>query len=278
MSPAEPRSQHHEYESLATIKQLTRATRVSVPAADVVEVSDTNPSPAEPTPVPAPDATASEAQPARHTGAGWGSLRPQVVESCSMALRQMGDANVSSIAVTSTFRGEGRTTVAVGLAATAALELRRKVVLLDLDLEHGTIDKTTSLGPGPGVIEYLFEEATVDECLQPLQDGVAVIRAGRQRDRAEVAARIGRLAQLVDELSERCEVMVADLPPLSSGVVAARIADLFQSVTLVVRAGKVAVPNVEQAATVLTQRPFVILNGTEVRRRSRILQLLGLRS
>jgi hypothetical protein len=72
--------------------------------------------------------------------------------------------------------------------------------------------------------------------------------------------------------------MVADLPPLSSGVTTARIADLFQSVTLVVRAGKVAVPNVEQAASVLTQRPFVIMNGMEVRRQSKVLRFLGLRS
>ena len=74
------------------------------------------------------------------------------------------------------------------------------------------------------------------------------------------------------------EIVIADLPPLSSGVTAARIADLFESVILVVRAGKVAVPEIEKAASVLTQRPFVILNGIEAPRQGRIRRIIGRRS
>ncbi len=277
MSPAEPTPQRDEYELLATIKQLTRGTQGAAPA-DVADPGDTDGVRPGPAGLISAEDTAPGAQASGRTSARWSFVRRQVVESCSVALRHMGDANANSIAVTSTFRGEGRTTVAVGLAATAAVELRRKVILLDLDLEHPSIDKMTSLGPGPGVVDYLCEEATVDDCLQPLHDGVEVIRGGSRRDPADVLTQTGRLAKLVQEVSSRCEVMIADLPPLSSGVTTARIADLFQSVTLVVRAGKVAVPNIEQAASVLTQRPFVIMNGMEARRQSRLLHFLGLRS
>jgi Mrp family chromosome partitioning ATPase len=83
------------------------------------------------------------------------------------------------------------------------------------------------------------------------------------------------LADLIQQLGDRCDVMVADLPPMSSGVTAARIADLFESVTLVVRAGGVTVPDIEQTASVLSQRPFVILNGTAAPRSSWVHRILG---
>jgi len=180
--------------------------------------------------------------------------------------------------VTSTAREEGRTTVALGLAATVAMELRRKTILLDLDLEHGTIEQMTSAGPGPGVVDFLYEEASIEECLHPVDQQVEIVRAGLPRDRAEVARRIGRLGDLIEQLSNRCDVMIADLPPLSHGVTAARIADLFESVILVVRAGGVAVPHIEQTASVLTQRPFVILNSIAAPRLSPIRRILRLRS
>jgi Mrp family chromosome partitioning ATPase len=187
----------------------------------------------------------------------------------------MGDSSIGSIAVTSTSRGEGRTTVALGLAATASLELRRKTILLDLDLEHGAIEKMTAVGPGPGVVEFLYEEASIEDCLQPVDSDVDIVRAGLLRDRGGVATRIERLADLIQQLGDRCDVMVADLPPMSSGVTAARIADLFESVTLVVRAGGVTVPDIEQTASVLSQRPFVILNGTAAPRSSWVHRILG---
>jgi Mrp family chromosome partitioning ATPase len=271
MSPAEPTSQPDDPTSLATIKQLTVISRGPGPQPnantdDAGEVA-TWPAPAD----RAPDNT--HRSKARQIE--WASIRPEVLQSCSVALRRMGDSSIGSIAVTSTSRGEGRTTVALGLAATASLELRRKTILLDLDLEHGAIEKMTAVGPGPGVVEFLYEEASIEDCLQPVDSDVDIVRAGLLRDRGGVATRIERLADLIQQLGDRCDVMVADLPPMSSGVTAARIADLFESVTLVVRAGGVTVPDIEQTASVLSQRPFVILNGTAAPRSSWVHRILG---
>jgi O-antigen/teichoic acid export membrane protein/Mrp family chromosome partitioning ATPase len=229
---------------------------------------------AEPAPQPgdrAPSATLKqltvgprgpEVRSGRATSTGWASIRPEVLNSCSVALRRMGDTDVTSIAVTSTSRSEGRTTVAVGLAAAASKELRRKTILLDLDLARGAIQTTTSIGPGPGVIDFLYREATLEEILQPVDELVEVVRAGLPRDPAGTMARMGRLTDLIQQLGARCDVLIADLPPLSTDATTARVADLFESVTLVVRAGAVALTRIEETALLLTQRPFVILNGT----------------
>ena len=273
--PAEPASQSGDQTPSATIKQLTVGVRGphAVPDAPPDEVDRTQ---AEPAGLPA-DRTAGPARRGRSIDIGWASVRPEVLDSCSVALRRMGDSDITSVAVTSTSRREGRTTVAVGLAAAASMELGRKTILVDLDLEHAAIDQMTSVGPSPGVIEYLYREATVEDCLQPVDHLVEVVRAGLPRDQAGVTARMGRLTDLIQQLGDRCDVLIADLPPLSSGVTTARIADLFQSVTLVVRAGGIAVPQIEETASVLAQRPFVVLNGTAVTPASRIRNMFSFR-
>jgi Mrp family chromosome partitioning ATPase len=195
------------------------------------------------------------------TDVGWAFIRPEVLESCSMALRRMGDADIGSIAVTSMSRREGRTTVAVALAATSAIALHHKTILVDLDLERGGVEKVVSVGAAPGVAEFLHGDLSIDQCLQRVDRDIEIMPAGGLRASADVTARIGRLGELIEQLRDRCDVLIADLPPLSSGVVSARVADLFESVTLVVRAGAVAVPRIEQTLPILHHRPFVILNG-----------------
>jgi Mrp family chromosome partitioning ATPase len=271
--PAEPASQRDDHGPSATIKQLTVGVRGPHALPNAAPDEDER-TPARP---PAASRTSGLARRGRSTDIGWASVRPEVLDSCSVALRRMGDADISSVAVTSTSRREGRTTVAVGLAAAASMELGRKTILLDLDLEHAAVDQMTSVGPGPGVIEYLYREATIEDCLQPVDQLVEVMRAGLPRDQAGITARMGRLTDLIQQLGDRCDVLIADLPSLSSGVATARIADLFQSVTLVVRAGGVAVPQIEETASVLAQRPFVILNGTAAAPSSRLRNIFSFR-
>jgi Mrp family chromosome partitioning ATPase len=190
----------------------------------------------------------------------------------------MGDSSLRSLAVTSTARGEGRTTVAMGLAATASTNFGHKAILLDLDIERGGIEESTSVDPGPGVLEYLHDGVPLEDCLQSVGENIDIMRAGQLHDPGGFTGQMRRLGDLVENLNERCDVLIADLPPLSSGVAAARIADLFESVILVVRAGGVDIPRIERATSVLNQRPFIILNGTVTRHRSLLRRILDHRS
>jgi Mrp family chromosome partitioning ATPase len=201
------------------------------------------------------------------------AIRPEVMDACSIALRRMGGVD-RSVAVTSASRREGRTTVAIGLAAASAIQHNRATILLDLDFERGTVGRQTSLRSTPGVADFLRGDASADECVQRTSDRLAIITAGALRDYTELAARMERLSDLMTQLEEHSEVLIADLPPLSSGIMAASIADLFESVALVVRAGRVSIPHIEKSVSVLTQRPFVILNAEAAQRSSRIRRTL----
>jgi MinD-like ATPase involved in chromosome partitioning or flagellar assembly len=198
----------------------------------------------------------------------------EIMKSCSVALRLMGDGDLTSLAVTSTRRGEGRTTIAMGLTAAAVMEHRRTAVLVDLDVEHSSIERKLSLPPGPSLLDVLEGAATLDDCLEPVDERVHVLRAGPQRDAISLVARQERLECLLQELRSRCDILVADLPPLGAGITTAHLADLFQRVALVVRAGVTPVPQIDQSISTLTQRPFVMLNRTVSRRPSLLKRLV----
>jgi Mrp family chromosome partitioning ATPase len=273
VSPAEPTPEPEGPTALATVKRLRFGGRTSNAAAE----TQTTGSDGSAARLVVAESVPANRKQARGGDISWASVRPEVLDSCSVALRRMGDGNIRSVAVTSTARGEGRTTVAVGLAATASRALRQKTILLDLDVERGAIEKITSVDPGPGVLQYLHDDVPLEDCLQSVDEAVAIMRAGTVRDGGGFTGQIGRLRDLVLQLHDRCDVLIADLPPLSSGVSTARIADCFESVTLVVRAGGVDIPEIEKATSVLNQCPFVILNGTDTRRRSLLRRVLDYR-
>lgn len=202
------------------------------------------------------------------------AMPAEVREACSVALRRMGETDVSSVAVTSTSSKEGRTSVAVGLAAAAALELHRSTIVLDLDFTRRGVGRMFPVCRGPGAADVLFGGAPVEPCLQELGNGIAVVTAGDDDVRTDIPIPLARLAAMVAELRGRCDILIADLPPLSDGVATVRVADLFQSVALVVRAGRLPLGEVGNAASLLNQQPVVVLNGIEVTRRSVLSRVL----
>jgi MinD-like ATPase involved in chromosome partitioning or flagellar assembly len=197
----------------------------------------------------------------------------EIMKSCSVALRLMGDGELTSLAVTSALPREGRTTIAIGLTAAAAMERRRTAILVDLDVERGSVESRVSVPPGPSLLDALEGTSNLDDCLVPVDEQVRILRAGPQRDAISLVAQQERLESLLNELRSRCNILVADLPPLSAGITTAHLADLFQRVALVVRAGSTPVGQIDRLASTLTQRPFVMLNRTE-RRRSLLKRLV----
>jgi Mrp family chromosome partitioning ATPase len=233
--------------------QPTAATETATAEAAKVETP--------PAPQPSGDRASRRRQQKRSSGQGapvWVNARPEVLRSCAVALRRMGD-EVGSIGVTSTVHREGRTTIAMGMAEAVAAN-GRNAILVDLDLQRPRGRGAPAEQDVAGVRQILSGAASSDECLRRIGEHLQVIHAGRF-DAGENVVRSDRIADLITDLARRCDVVVADLPSLQSGVDAARMSDEFESVVLVVRAGGVTIPEIEESVSVLGGRPVVVLNG-----------------
>jgi Mrp family chromosome partitioning ATPase len=213
-------------------------------------------------------------RPARELPTRW--ARREVLESCGLALHRMGGTTLGSVGVTSTVRGEGRSTVAVAMAAVQRYEYDRRTILLELDLDKPSAASRLSVAPSPGVSEFVGEGVEIESCLQTLDNDFDVMTAGHVGD-ASASLLVGTVAEnLISELRGRCDVLIIDLPPLTPQVLGAQLADLCAAVAVVVRAGSVTPRQIQLAADTIAVRPSMILNGVESAEPSWIRRVFGI--
>jgi succinoglycan biosynthesis transport protein ExoP len=125
------------------------------------------------------------------------------------------DKRLRRIGVVSATPGEGKTTVALGLARALGADRRLRVLLLELDLRRPAVDSVLGLAPpGIGLGEYLCGRGETPVLRRPVTDGFWLLSAGsRALDRA---AKLWspRLALLLEATDRVFDHVVVDCPPL----------------------------------------------------------------
>lgn len=120
-----------------------------------------------------------------------------------------------TIVVTSALPREGKTTIAMSLAAAAA-SVGRRAVAVDLDLRRPGLLRALNLPENPpGVLEYLAHEASVDDLLvwDEQQADLAWICTDPSPNPG-AALSSPKLRALLDELRQGFEVIVLNAPPI----------------------------------------------------------------
>jgi Mrp family chromosome partitioning ATPase len=190
-------------------------------------------------------------------------LPDELLEGCRSASLQIAGPRLTALGVTSTLRGEGRSSVALAFARIHEEDYQRRVVLLDLDLEqpHGLARRLGASG-SPGVAELARGEASLANVLQPVSPRIELISAGAWEGPSERTMSTILRSGILREIRERADILVADLPPLlGSSFGTAPVAD-FPELLLVVRSGVTPLGRIRQATAHLPVEPKVILNGT----------------
>lgn len=187
-----------------------------------------------------------------------------LIQGCREALQRLAiDGTVQHLAVTSSIRGEGRSSIAAGLAIVSALDHELRTVLVDLDLENPTQHRRFGVGEVSGINDLTDNDVDVEDQLQPIVKGLWLMSAGRARSDAPRALNRFATSGLLEQLREWADMVVFDLPPLfgsTTGTMSVRVAP---QPVLVVRAGTTQVPQVARAVELFAEPPAVILNGIQ---------------
>lgn len=168
------------------------------------------------------------------------------------------------IGVTSTLRGEGRTTVAMGLASAISQTIPLPVALLETDLESPTLAQDFGL-PTYGVSEYLRGEIELDELSSGAKlPDLAIVAAGNCDGHALDLLRSQRLTRLMEILSQHFAAIVVDLPPMCRTGEATRVISQVDKVLMVVEAGSTPNKLVKNALELVPEEKLmgVLLNRT----------------
>ncbi|MBN2475166.1 MAG: CpsD/CapB family tyrosine-protein kinase [Pirellulales bacterium] len=161
-------------------------------------------------------------------------------------------ARLRTLALTSSCRGEGVSTLAAHLAATAAACDAGPVLLVDGNLDRPTLHELFSLSPRPGLTECLAQRERWPRCIGPsCFANLSVLGAGQLPGSAARWCQCRGLPELVEELSHEFELVVFDLPPVGQQSCLSRLARLLDAVLLVVEAQRVCCDTVQRAKELL---------------------------
>lgn len=147
------------------------------------------------------------------------------------------DQNFQTILITSTGKGEGKTTTATNLAI-ALSEAGKRVLIIDSDLRRPALHKTVGETQSPGLMEMVFDDIPEEDTVrQSVAPNVYVLTAGRRPPNPSSVMQSKKLRDKIEELKTKFDHVIIDSAPYGIITDAAPMMRLADGVVLVVRFG-----------------------------------------
>jgi capsular exopolysaccharide synthesis family protein len=171
-----------------------------------------------------------------------------------------------TIAVTSALPEEGKTMAAISLAAVSAMQLARKVLLVECDLRQPTIAATLGLRLDAGLAEVLADGAPLERAIQRAPGtslDVLAVRGVPTNPSELLASEAFR--RTLEQLAARYDLVILDLPPTLGLPDAKTASGLCDGTVFVVRADTTLEQDVRSALEVLGRERLlgVVMNGAD---------------
>jgi capsular exopolysaccharide synthesis family protein len=166
-----------------------------------------------------------------------------------------------AVVVTSSVSAEGKSSSSINLALTLALA-GTKAVLVDADLRRPKIDQYMNLVGAVGLTTVLTHRASLDDVLQPYgESGLTVLPAGAVPPNPSELLGSRHMAELIEDLTSRFDMVIFDSPPLLPVTDAAVLSRLADGAILVTRHGKTSHEEVSRSVEALRSADARLLGG-----------------
>jgi protein-tyrosine kinase len=182
-------------------------------------------------------------------------------------LHIMSQANYRTLAITSPNYGDGKTTIAMNLALSLALDVKQTVLLVDLDLRKPNLYSFMSKDPTVGLSNYLLNDTPLHECMvRPPIDRLNTLPAGPSLDHSSEILGSPKMAALARELKMRYpdRMVVYDMPPVLAQDDPIAFLPHVDAVLLVINDGVTRVDEVKQCLESLAKANVIgtVLNNS----------------
>ncbi len=185
--------------------------------------------------------------------------------------RLRAESGIRSFSISSPVKRDGKTTVAVNLAAALSLDYEEKVLLIDGDLRAPSVHRYFNASESPGLTDYLACSTKmnlknlVHETFVP---GLRILPSGKPSHLASELLAKERMKQMIEQAQAEFpgHHIIIDSPPILSTPDPLVIARHVDGVLLVMRAGKTPRDYLTKALQSLDSNKVmgVVLNGADL--------------
>ena len=146
------------------------------------------------------------------------------------------DVKCPVIGVTSSMRGEGKSTTALNLSYVLA-ENGKKVLLIDCDLRIPSIAKKLEIKSTPGITDYLinYKNIDVETFKSPLLENWYVMPSGDLPPNPSELLGSAKMERRLKYLSQEFDYIILDLPPVNLVSDALAISKYLSGLIVVIR-------------------------------------------
>lgn len=153
----------------------------------------------------------------------------------SILFMPSGDYNPKSFLVSSAIPGEGKSTLAINLAATMALA-GAKTLLVDADLRRGRMNRIFSTKSEPGLAEYLKGMATLDDAIAETHlPNLSLLARGKALAGGYEPVPGAQFREFINQVHARFDYIILDSCPVLAADDSSAMAPLVDAVLFVVR-------------------------------------------
>lgn len=195
-------------------------------------------------------------------------LPPWFIDRCRRAYLSIPfESDQRVVGVTSAFRGEGRSSVAIGIATALAADTREQTLLLECDVERPSFSDFFSLVNGRGLSEWLDGTAPLAMVRMPYLPHMLMLPAGSPHpDPARLLYQLNE-SNFIGELKDRFRNIVIDLPSVLDVAYSSLAMRLAEQLLVVVRYGVTQTADLEKLILLLGRERLcgIVLNGTDYR-------------
>ena len=193
-----------------------------------------------------------------------------------LLLRSNGSAEaLRVIAVTSSHRSEGVSTVAAHLAVSLAWQAQGRVLLVDANISDPSVHRIFKAKLSPGLAGLLRNQQENGELIQALPiDNLSILSAGGQAGNLSEIFRTDGFTELLNSLRDEFRYVVIDSPAVAEASSTVQLASLCDGVVLVAEAERVRWEVAERAKERLLESNANILGVVLNKRRFHIPEWL----
>lgn len=172
-----------------------------------------------------------------------------------------------SLMLTSALSREGKTTLALGLAASAA-RMHRRVLLIDANLRCPNLHKNLQLSNDWGLSLLLVDETNtqVQDYIQPIHPSIDILTAGPTAEDTINLLSSQRMQELIELFEQTYDLVIIDAPPILGTVDSRILASFCDGIVIVGRIGQITPNELMQTTEILSNLNLVGIIANDVSR------------